>query len=180
MRLRPTPCRSIQRPTGGFTGPRGRLFGHAWLRRVEKDLLPHVGWSGDVQSAWWEWRWDSGCSPERLGGRGCEPGEAGDDAGALEQPAEAVEPGGLAEGRAGQGRGRGQLASADGVALRGNLQVVRAAPYGSVALATRYGPGLQVRATARPWRRHQMRRRTRRGSARSGCSGTRRGNAGRW
>jgi len=51
---------------------------------------------------------------------------------------------------------------------------------GRVALATRYGPGLRGRATARRLRRHQMRCRTRRGSARSGCSGTRRGNAGRW
>jgi hypothetical protein len=50
----------------------------------------------------------------------------------------------------------------------------------SVALATRYGPEPRARATARQWRRHQTRRRTRRGSARSGCSGTRRGNAGRW
>jgi hypothetical protein len=45
-------------------------------------------------------------SPERSGGQDGEPGEAGDDAGALEQPAEAGQPGRLAEAGTGQGHGR--------------------------------------------------------------------------
>jgi len=47
-----------------------------------------------------------GRSPERSCGQGGEPGEAGDDAGALAQSAEADEPGRLAEARTGQGHGR--------------------------------------------------------------------------
>jgi len=45
-------------------------------------------------------------SPARSCGQGCEPGKAGDDAGALEQAAEVDEPGRLAEARTGQGHGR--------------------------------------------------------------------------
>ena len=56
--------------------------------------------------AWWGWRCGGGRSPERSYRQGCEPGEAGDDAGALEQPAEAGEPGRLTEARTGQGHGR--------------------------------------------------------------------------
>jgi len=49
---------------------------------------------------------DSGRSPKRLCGQGCEPGKTGDDARALEQPAKVDEPGRLAEARTGQGHGR--------------------------------------------------------------------------
>jgi hypothetical protein len=48
----------------------------------------------------------SGRSLERLSGLGCEPGEAGDDASALEQPTEVEEPRRLPEARTGHGYGR--------------------------------------------------------------------------
>ena len=48
------------------------------------------GGLGNAQSAWWHGAVVGGS--ERLCGPGCEPGEAGDDAGALEQPAEVDEP----------------------------------------------------------------------------------------
>jgi hypothetical protein len=52
------------------------------------------------------WCCGRGRSPERSCGQGCEPGKAGDDAGALDQAAEVDEPGRLAEARTGQGHGR--------------------------------------------------------------------------
>ena len=58
-------------------------------------VLPHVGWSGGRLSRLClvGWCCGGGSSPERSCRQGCEPGEAGDDAGALEQAAEAGESG---------------------------------------------------------------------------------------
>jgi len=84
--------------------PLRRLM-HLPLSR-ERTLMPHFGWSEERSACLVAWCCGSGRSPERLRGQGCEPGEAGDDAGALEQPAEAVGPGRLAEARTGQGHGR--------------------------------------------------------------------------
>jgi hypothetical protein len=67
--------------------PPGRIFMHRRaLSQTYSFAAFRVVWGSSACLV--AWCCGSGRSPERLRGQGCEPGEAGDDAGALEQPAE--------------------------------------------------------------------------------------------